>query len=153
VGTARQGEAGEPPGRRPEAFLALDIPPEAGDQPRETMRQVAPMPVYDATPRLEELAGLPALVVSAASDLVAPPSVGGALAASIPGARYVEIAGVAGDGPGTTGVKMTASSPSPAALALAASLGWSPDVASTGPRPLRGDKSPLRDDESRSRPP
>jgi pimeloyl-ACP methyl ester carboxylesterase len=105
-----------PRGLRRRAFLELVMPPDVlaeadrdalaerlapifghdlGDQPRVTMRQVAAMRAYDATPRLEELAGLPALVVSAASDRVAPPSVGRALAASIPGARYVEIAGAA----------------------------------------------------------
>jgi len=42
-----------------------------------------------------ELAGLPTLVVSAEHDRIAPPSLGRALAAGIPGARYVEIAGAA----------------------------------------------------------
>ena len=46
---------------------------------------------YDALPRLGELAGLPALVVSAAHDPIAPPAVGRALAAGIPGSRHVEV--------------------------------------------------------------
>lgn len=99
---------------RRHAFLRLVMPPDVlaaadrdalaerlapifghdlGDQPPVVMKQLAAMRAYDATPRLGELAGLPALVVSAAGDRIAPPSVGRALAAGIPGARYVEIAG------------------------------------------------------------
>jgi pimeloyl-ACP methyl ester carboxylesterase len=44
----------------------------------------------DATGALGALAGLPTLVVSALHDPIAPPSAGRALAASIPGADYVE---------------------------------------------------------------
>jgi len=64
-----------------------------GDQPPVVMKQVAAMRAYDATPRLAELAGLPTLVASAEHDRIAPPALGRALAAGIPGARYVEIAG------------------------------------------------------------
>jgi pimeloyl-ACP methyl ester carboxylesterase len=49
------------------------------------------MRAADATPRLAELAGVPTLVVSAAHDPIAPPRAGRALAAGIPGARYVEM--------------------------------------------------------------
>ena len=62
------------------------------DQPPIVMKQLAAMRVYDATPRLGELAGLPTLVVSAAYDPIAPPTAGRVLAAGIPQARYVEIA-------------------------------------------------------------
>lgn len=98
---------------RRRAFLELVMPPEVlarsdradlaarlapifghdlGDQPPVLMRQLAAMRSYDATPRLSELAGLPALVVSAEHDRIAPPALGRTLAAGIPGARYVEIA-------------------------------------------------------------
>ena len=61
------------------------------DQPPVVRRQLAAMRAYDATSFLQELRGLPALVVSAAHDRIAPPSGGRALAAGIAGARFVEI--------------------------------------------------------------
>ena len=98
---------------RRRAFLQLVMPPAAlaaadrdalaarlapyfghdlADQPPVTMKQMSAMRRYDAAPRLGELAGLPTLVVSAAHDRIAPPAAGGrAIAAGIPGARYVEI--------------------------------------------------------------
>jgi aminoacrylate hydrolase len=63
------------------------------DQPPVVMKQMAAMKAYDATHRLAELANLPTLVVSATYDPIAPPRLGRALAAGIPGARYVEIPG------------------------------------------------------------
>ncbi len=76
--------------------LAASLEPLFGhdiaDQPPVAMKQLAAMRGYDATPRLGELAGTPTLVVSAAHDPIAPPSSGRALAAAIPGARYVEFA-------------------------------------------------------------
>jgi pimeloyl-ACP methyl ester carboxylesterase len=54
------------------------------------MRQLRALRQYDATPRLRELASIPALVVSAAHDPIALPRFGHALAAALPGARYVE---------------------------------------------------------------
>lgn len=98
---------------RRRAFLRLVVPPAAlngidrdalaarlaalfghdlGVQPAVAMKQLRAMGRYDATPRLGELAGLPTLVVAAESDRIAPPRVGRALAAGIPGARYVELA-------------------------------------------------------------
>ena len=62
------------------------------DQPPVAMKQLSAMRRYDATPRLGELAGVPALVVSAAHDPIARSESGRALAAGIPGARYVEFA-------------------------------------------------------------
>jgi pimeloyl-ACP methyl ester carboxylesterase len=62
------------------------------DSPPVAMKQLGAMKRIDATPRLRELAGIPTLVVSAAHDPIAPPSAGKALAAGIPGARYVEFA-------------------------------------------------------------
>jgi pimeloyl-ACP methyl ester carboxylesterase len=48
------------------------------------------MRAADAAPRLGELAGVPTLVVNGAHDPIAPPRAGRALAAGIPGSRYVE---------------------------------------------------------------
>jgi pimeloyl-ACP methyl ester carboxylesterase len=59
--------------------------------PLVSIRQLWAMVRYDATPRLQELAGLPTLVASAAEDRVARPAGGRAMAARIPGARFVEI--------------------------------------------------------------
>lgn len=65
------------------------------DQPPVVAAQLAALRAYDATPRLRELAGRPTLVLSAEHDCIAPPRFGRALAAGIPGARYVEIDGAA----------------------------------------------------------
>jgi pimeloyl-ACP methyl ester carboxylesterase len=77
------------------AALASELAPLFGHdlahQPSVTMKQLAAMARYDATARLPELAGLPALVVSAMHDRLARPDVGRAMAAAIPGARFVEI--------------------------------------------------------------
>jgi len=104
IGTRRQ---------RRHAFLKLVLPPkrlavadcdllaeqwspifghDLADQPPVAMKQLAAMRAYDATARLGELSGLPALVVSAGHDRIARPELGRALAAGLPGARYVEIA-------------------------------------------------------------
>jgi pimeloyl-ACP methyl ester carboxylesterase len=56
-----------------------------------TMGQLRALRAYDATPRLGRLSGVPTLVLSAAHDPIAPPRYGRALAAAIPGARYVEL--------------------------------------------------------------
>lgn len=98
---------------RRRAFLRLVVPPAAlegidrddlaarlapffghdlGDPAPVTMKQLSAMRAYDATGRLGELAGVPTLVVAAEHDRIAPPVVGRALAAGIPGARYVELA-------------------------------------------------------------
>jgi pimeloyl-ACP methyl ester carboxylesterase len=61
------------------------------DAPAVTMAQLSAMRAYDASGRLHELAGLKTLVVSAAHDRIARPTVGRAMAAAIPGARYVEL--------------------------------------------------------------
>jgi pimeloyl-ACP methyl ester carboxylesterase len=65
------------------------------DTPPVVMRQVAAYRAYDATPRLQELGGIPTLVVSAAEDPIAPPALGRTLAAGIPGARYHEMSSAA----------------------------------------------------------
>jgi len=103
IGTRRQ---------RRRAFLKLVLPPETlpasdpdalaerlapifghdlAEQPPVAMKQLAAMQRYDATARLGELSGLPTLVVSAFHDRIARPELGRALAAGVPGARYVEL--------------------------------------------------------------
>jgi pimeloyl-ACP methyl ester carboxylesterase len=61
------------------------------DQPPVVMKQLAALRRCDLTTRLPELTGIPTLVLSATHDRVAPVEHGRALAAAIPGARYVEI--------------------------------------------------------------
>ena len=76
--------------------LALELEPLFGhdlaDQPPVAMKQLGALRAFDATGRLGRLAGIPTLVVSAAHDPIAPPRFGRALAAGIPGARYVGFA-------------------------------------------------------------
>jgi pimeloyl-ACP methyl ester carboxylesterase len=73
------------------AELAVHFGHDLADQPPVATKQFLAMLRYDATARLHQLAGLPTLVVNATHDLIAPPQVGRAMAASIPGARFVEI--------------------------------------------------------------
>ena len=60
------------------------------DHPPIMKHQFAAISRYDATPNLGKLAGIPTLVVSARHDPIARPRAGKAIAAGIPGARYVE---------------------------------------------------------------
>jgi pimeloyl-ACP methyl ester carboxylesterase len=62
------------------------------EQPPIVMKQLGAMSKYDAGSRLRELGTIPTLVVSATEDRIATPATGRALAAAIPGAKYVEIA-------------------------------------------------------------
>ena len=62
------------------------------DQPAIVMKQLGAASRFDASGRLQDLAGLPTLVLSARHDAIALPEYGRALAARIPGARYLEIA-------------------------------------------------------------
>jgi pimeloyl-ACP methyl ester carboxylesterase len=64
---------------------------DVADLPAISDTQLAAMGAHDVTPRLAELSGIPTLVISGQYDLIAPPSSGRAIAAGIPGARYVEI--------------------------------------------------------------
>jgi pimeloyl-ACP methyl ester carboxylesterase len=94
---------------RREGFLRLVLPPggergrevaddqlaalfghDLADQPPVVSAQLRAMRQADRTAALGALADLPTLVVSAVHDPIAPPSSGRALAASIPGAEYVE---------------------------------------------------------------
>jgi pimeloyl-ACP methyl ester carboxylesterase len=78
------------------AALAARLAPLFGhdlaEQPPIVMKQLQAMSKYDAGARLNELGTIPTLVVAAAEDRIANPASGKALAAAIPGARYVEIA-------------------------------------------------------------
>jgi pimeloyl-ACP methyl ester carboxylesterase len=78
------------------AALAARLAPLFGhdlaEQPPIVMKQLGAMSKYDAGARLQSLASIPTLVVSAAEDRIALPASGRALSNAIPGARYVEIA-------------------------------------------------------------
>lgn len=60
------------------------------DQPPVVSAQLRAMRAVDLTDRLKELGHLPALVVTAAHDPIAPPRAGRALRDGLTGARYVE---------------------------------------------------------------
>lgn len=62
------------------------------DQPPIVMAQLRALSRSDLSRRLGQLAPIPTLVVSAAEDPIARPASGRALAAAIPGARYLELA-------------------------------------------------------------
>ena len=83
----------------PDEFAATDLDRHAtelaplfghdlAEHPPIEIAQLRAMRAYDATPRLGELAGLPMVIVTAEHDRIAPPALGKALAAAIPGARY-----------------------------------------------------------------
>jgi pimeloyl-ACP methyl ester carboxylesterase len=63
------------------------------EQPPIIMKQLRATSKYDASGRLGQLEHLPALVASAELDRIALPAFGRELAAAIPGARFVELAG------------------------------------------------------------
>jgi len=63
------------------------------EQPPIILKQLRAMAKYDSSGRLGQLAHIPSLVVSAELDRIAPPAFGRELAATIPGARLVEIPG------------------------------------------------------------
>lgn len=77
------------------AALAEELAPLFGhdlaDHPPVSARQLLALVRYDATARLGKLAGVPTLIVNATHDRIAPPAIGRAMAAAIPGARFVEI--------------------------------------------------------------
>lgn len=92
---------------RRRGFLRLVLPPGAtadadalaelfghdlADQPPVVAAQLRAMRAVDLMDRLKELADLPALVVTAAHDPIAPPRAGEALRDGLAGARYVEVA-------------------------------------------------------------
>ena len=73
------------------AKLASVFGHDLADQPSVVMKQLSAMRGFDVLPRVHELAGIPALVVSAKWDRIARPALGRGLADAIPGARYLEI--------------------------------------------------------------
>ncbi len=62
------------------------------DHPPIEWKQLVAMRAFDAKPRLADLKDVPALIVAAAHDPIAPPALGREMAAALPGARYVEMA-------------------------------------------------------------
>ena len=62
------------------------------DQPPIISEQLRAMSGYTALSRLNELSGIPTLVVSARHDPIAPQALGKDIASRIRGARYVEFA-------------------------------------------------------------
>ena len=120
VGTARM---------RRHAFLRIVLPPQfVQTQDMDALaRELAPLFGHDLAaqapgsmaqiqafrrcnlaPRLGELARIPTLVVSAAHDVIAPPPLGRALAAGIPGAQYRELADAAHGAPLTHAASVNA---------------------------------------------
>lgn len=63
------------------------------EQPPGIFDQIRAMSRFDASARLGALKAIPTLVVSGALDRIARPNSGRALAALVPGARYVEMTG------------------------------------------------------------
>jgi pimeloyl-ACP methyl ester carboxylesterase len=61
------------------------------ENPAILMKQVGALSQHDTSARLGELADIPTLVRSAGHERIAPPSLGLALAAAIPGAAWVEL--------------------------------------------------------------
>jgi len=92
--------------------LARELAPLFGhdlaDQPPIVMEQIAAMRRCNLAPRLAELARIPTLVLAAAHDGIAPPALGRALAAGIPGARYVELPDAAHGAPITHAAQVNA---------------------------------------------
>jgi pimeloyl-ACP methyl ester carboxylesterase len=80
--------------RHDRARLATELEPLFGrdlaDQPPILMRQLRAMSGYSALPQLQQLDGIPTLVVSALHDPIAPPQLGRAIARGIANARFVE---------------------------------------------------------------
>ena len=78
------------------AELAIIIGHDLGDPPPVANSQLGALRRYDGRSRLKELAGMPTLVLSSAEDVIFPARFGRALAAGIPGARFVELQGAHG---------------------------------------------------------
>jgi pimeloyl-ACP methyl ester carboxylesterase len=67
-----------------------------GIPPPVTMKQLGALKPFDSRAALPQLAGIPTLVIAATHDRIFPPRFVKALAAGIPGARYVELEGAHG---------------------------------------------------------
>ena len=74
---------------------ARDLAPIFGHDLAETppvvMKQLAALKRFDSTARLRELGTIPTLVLSAAHDIIFPPSFGRGLAEAIGGSHFVEV--------------------------------------------------------------
>lgn len=82
-------------GRDPEALAdewAQVFGHDLAERPAIAMRQLQAMGRYDESARAAELGAIPTLVVAGGADRIALPAYGRALAAAIPGARFVELA-------------------------------------------------------------
>jgi pimeloyl-ACP methyl ester carboxylesterase len=75
------------------ARLARAYGRDLADRPSAAAAQAAAWRDHDATARLGELAWLPTLVLAGERDRVAPPALGRAVAAGIPGAEFVLVPG------------------------------------------------------------
>ncbi len=73
------------------AGLAPIFGHDLADAPAVTSAQLAAMRACDVSARLPALRGIPTLVVSGTHDPIAPPPLGRAIAAAIPGATFVEM--------------------------------------------------------------
>jgi pimeloyl-ACP methyl ester carboxylesterase len=71
------------------AVLGHDV----ADIPPIVNEQLAAMRRHNVSARLNELSGIPTLVISGDKDLIAPPSSGRAIAAKISGSHYIEVPG------------------------------------------------------------
>jgi pimeloyl-ACP methyl ester carboxylesterase len=76
-------------------YMRLLLGRDLADQPPIIMKQLRAMGRYDASARLSRLGSIPTLVLSAHEDRIALPRFGRALAAAIPGSRYIEMADAA----------------------------------------------------------
>ena len=75
------------------AELAVLFGRDLAEQPAIVMKQVAAMSRFDVSGRLGQLAAIPSLVMTASLDRIALPVYGRALAAALPGSRFVEVPG------------------------------------------------------------
>jgi pimeloyl-ACP methyl ester carboxylesterase len=75
--------------------LAAVFGHDIADMPPITNQQVDAMRRHDVTSRLNELSGIPTLVINGEKDMIARPSSGRVIAAGIAGSRYIEIPGAA----------------------------------------------------------
>ena len=102
IGTRAMRRAGMVRMVMPESYLhGKDLAPLAqqlgelfgrdlGDQPPIISEQLRAMSQYSATDRLQELSGIPTLVLSATHDPIARPELGSAIASAIAGSRFIE---------------------------------------------------------------
>jgi pimeloyl-ACP methyl ester carboxylesterase len=71
--------------------IAILFGHDLADQPPIVSRQLRALRRSDTSPRLHELPRVPVLIVTGHHDPIGPPAAGRALAAAIPGSRYIEV--------------------------------------------------------------